>query len=190
MTLLTDWQIRKRIQHGANLNVEPVDLEEQLQPASLDIRLGNEFREFVYKVNDATGIIHFDDDISDEMEKTVIDDNGTYLIHPGDFVLAETKEHFEIPDDVVGRVTGRSSIGRLGITVHQTAGLFDPGFEGTGVLELANVSNRPIALEPGMRIAQMTFEELDYHSEIPYNSTRNKYQNQDGAVPSRIQEDK
>jgi len=189
MTLLTDSEIKHRLRARDGLKVEPVDLEEQLQPVSLDIRLGTEFREFKHN-SESPSIIHFDDDIEEEMEKTVISDDGTFILHPDEFVLSDTKEYFEIPDNIVGEVTGRSSIGRLGVTVHQTAGLFDPGFCGKGVLELKNVSERPVALEPGMRIAQMTFEKLNSSCNEPYNSERNKYQNQNGAVPSKINQDK
>jgi dCTP deaminase len=189
MTLLTDLEIKHRLRAKDGLEVEPVDLEEQLQPASLDIRLGTEFREFKHD-SESPSIIHFDDDIEEKMEKTVISDDGTFILHPDEFVLADTKEYFEIPDNILGEVTGRSSVARLGITVHQTAGLFDPGFYGNGVLEIKNVSKRPVAIEPGMRIAQMTFEKLSSSCSEPYNSDRNKYQGQEGAVPSKINEDK
>lgn len=185
MTVLPDHKIASEIAYG-ELEIEPVNLQEQLQPASLDIRLGNKFEEF----EESDEIISLDTDITSEMLETHVDDNGKVIVYPGDFYLANTKESFSFPDNIMGELTGRSSVGRLGITVHQTAGLFDPGFSAPdGVLEIANVSNRPVELEPGMRIAQMKFTRLEGSANNPYNSEDNKYQNQEGAVASKINHD-
>jgi len=184
MTILPDHRIRRAINSG-RIGVEPVNLDEQLQPASLDIRLGNEFREYT----GSESIIKRDTSVSDEMVMTDVADDEKIILFPDDFYLATTKEEFDISSRFLARLTGRSSIGRLGIAVHQTAGLFDPGFTGQGVLELSNVSDKPIELQPGMRIAQMTFEKLTSQPEEPYNEEDNRYQNQQGAVPSRVNED-
>lgn len=184
MTVLPDNEIKRKIQNTSQLTVEPVNFEEQLQPASLDIRLGNEFKEFV----DSSDSLTLGDDFESEMEKTVVDDNGSIIVFPGDFYLANTKEYFEFPDFIEGELTGRSSVGRMGITVHQTAGIFDPGFRGEGVLEINNVGNRPVKLEPGMRIAQMVFHKMSGRASVPYNEERNRYQGQEGAVESKIGE--
>lgn len=186
MGVLPDHKISSELAYG-ELEIEPVNLSEQLQPASLDIRLGNNFKRFYNKEE----IISIDDDISSEMlERGVEDGSGGIIIWPGDFYLADTKESFNIPDNILGELTGRSSVGRMGITVHQTAGLFDPGFEApSGVLEITNVSNKPVKLEPGMRIAQMTFTKLDGSANNPYNEEDNKYQGQEGAVASKINQD-
>lgn len=189
MTLLPDHKIARELSYG-ELEVDPVNLDEQLQPASLDIRLGNKFKQYSYEdmwVDLPNDAISVNDNISEKMDSFT--EKEEVVLMPESFLLADTKEYFEIPNDMIGRVTGRSSIGRLGISIHQTAGLFDPGFQGKGVLEIANVSNRPIALEPGMRIGQMTFEKLDGSANNPYNEEDNKYQGQEGATESRIHED-
>lgn len=183
MTLLPDQLIKQEMMFG-DLEVSPVDLEEQLQPASLDIRMGEKFS--VEKGENYIIDSREDTPSVDYLERTIED---SLLIDPGEFLLVNTKEHFSIPDYLIGEVTGRSSIGRLGITVHQTAGLFDPGFEGQGVLEIKNVSKSKIHLYPGQRVAQMTFQKLEEPAQNPYNSEDNKYQNQEGAVPSRINDD-
>lgn len=185
MGVLPDHKISSELAYG-ELEIEPVNLSEQLQPASLDIRLGNNFKCF----NGTEEIIGIDHDIEAEMLERTVDDGDKIILWPGDFYLADTKESFDIPDNILGELTGRSSVGRMGITVHQTAGLFDPGFKApSGVLEIANVSNHPVKLEPGMRIAQMTFTKLDGSANNPYNEEDNKYQGQEGAVASKINQD-
>jgi len=184
MSLLPDYQIAEELAYG-ELEIEPVDLEEQLQPASLDIRLGNGFSQF----NPEDGIIDVEEGIENMFDETV-PDNSEIIVYPGDFYIANTKESFDIPDYILGKLTGRSSVARLGINVHQTAGLFDPGFNAPdGVLEISNVGSRPVKLKPGMRIAQMTFHELKEPSNSPYNDEDNKYQGQEGVTKSRIEED-
>lgn len=184
MGLLPDHKIAGELAYG-ELEVEPVDLNEQLQPASLDIRLGNHFKQFPENGE----IIDVEEGV-EEMIEDVLDEKDEIVIYPGDFYLADTKESFSIPDNILGSLTGRSSIARLGITVHQTAGLFDPGFSApSGVLEITNVGNRPVKLKPGMRIAQMTFKKLDGSANNPYNEEDNKYQGQKGATGSKIDND-
>jgi len=184
MGVLPDHKIARELAYG-ELEVEPVNLDEQLQPASLDIRLGNHFKQF--PVNDK--IIDVQQGV-EEMVEDVLEEKDEIVVYPDDFFLADTKESFDIPPDILGELTGRSSVARLGITVHQTAGLFDPGFSApSGVLEITNVGNRPVKLKPGMRIAQMTFTKLDGSANNPYNEDDNKYQGQEGATESRIHED-
>jgi dCTP deaminase len=183
MTALADWQIVEEIEYG-DLNVEPVNYDNQLQPASLDVRLGNKYRTISDKVETInTG--DFDSDYVFSQEDTV-ESPDILGLWPGDFILTNTLETFDFPDYILGEITGRSSIGRLGVTIHQTAGLFDPGFNGEGVLEIHNVSDKKILLHPGQRIAQMKFQYLDAPSSSPYNSEDNSYQEQEGATPSRF----
>jgi dCTP deaminase len=185
MTVLADWQIVEEIEYG-DLNVEPVNYENQLQPATLDVRLGNKYRTISEKV-ETIDTQDFDSGCVFTEENT-IELPDAFGLWPGDFILTNTMETFDFPDCILGEITGRSSIGRLGITVHQTAGLFDPGFTGEGVLEIHNVSDKKIILHPGQRIAQMKFQYLDAPASSPYNSEDNSYQEQEGATPSRFTE--
>ena len=112
------------------------------------------------------------------------------ILHPGDFVLGTTKEHVEIPHDLVAAVEGRSSLGRLAVIVHATAGWIDPGYHGEITLELSNLGAAPVALTPGMRVCQLVFTELKSRATRPYGEQRgSKYQDQKGPTASRIQED-
>jgi dCTP deaminase len=124
-------------------------------------------------------------------ELELIDEVNPFILHPGEFVLAVTMERVEVPPDLVGRLDGKSSLGRLGLIVHSTAGFVDPGFEGHLTLELSNVANLPIAIYPGMRIGQLSFYELTTAAENPYGSGEagSKYQGQRGPTPSRVHED-
>ncbi|MFB6094989.1 MAG: dCTP deaminase, partial [Halodesulfurarchaeum sp.] len=125
-----------------------------------------------------------------EGESATASDEGHFIVHPGDFVLGTTKERVEIPDDLIAHVEGRSSLGRLAIVVHATAGIVDPGYQGQITLELSNLGNAPVALRPGMRISQLTFTELTSPAERPYGEERgSKYQDQSGPQASRIQRD-
>jgi dCTP deaminase len=184
--ILSDGDIRRRLDSG-ELVVAPLDDPElQIQPASIDLRLGREFLEFQH-----TNIpcIHpnSEQEIEEYVEETVVDQDGEFILHPGDFVLGTTKERVEIPDDLIAHVEGRSSLGRLAIVVHATAGLCDPGYCGQITLELSNLGAAPVALEPDMRISQLTFTELSSAAERPYGEERgSKYQEQEGPQASRI----
>ena len=175
--ILSDADIRRRLEDG-DLVIEPLDDPElQIQPASVDLRLGREFLEFE---NANISCIH------PESEREV----DEYVLHPGDFVLGTTVEQVEIPADLIAHVEGRSSLGRLAVVVHATAGLCDPGYQGQITLELSNLGTAPVALSPGMRISQLTFTELTSPAERPYGSERgSKYQGQSGPQASRIQHD-
>ncbi len=207
--ILSDGDIRRRLDEGS-LVVEPLDDPElQIQPASLDMRLGREFLEFqqtnVPCIRPARGT-----DAADYTAKTVVgtpenqrtlhdfesetdatlQERDEFILHPGDFVLGTTKERVEIPDDLIAHVEGRSSLGRLAIVVHATAGIVDPGYNGQITLELSNLGSAPVALEPDMRISQLTFTELKNRAERPYGEERgSKYQGQRGPQASRIEGD-
>jgi dCTP deaminase len=207
--ILSDADIAARLDSG-DLVIEPIeDRDLQIQPASIDLRLGREFLEFK-----RTNIpcIHPDrgEEVDDYVTKTTVpmgpggeqttlssgydaDDrfeSGEFILHPGDFVLGTTIERVEIPDDLIAHVEGRSSLGRLAIVVHATAGIIDPGYRGQVTLELSNLGSAPVALTPGMRISQLTFTELKTPAERPYGEERgSKYQDQTGPQASRIQGD-
>ncbi|WP_256392339.1 dCTP deaminase [Natronoarchaeum rubrum] len=184
--ILSDADILRRLEDG-DLVVEPLDDPDiQIQPASVDLRLGREFLEF-----QRTNIpcIHPDSsqEVDEYVSETVVDEGGEFILHPGDFVLGTTKERVEIPNDLIAHVEGRSSLGRLAIVVHATAGLCDPGYKGQITLELSNLGAAPVALAPDMRISQLTFTELSTPAERPYGAERgSKYQDQSGPQASKI----
>ena len=174
--ILSDKTILKMLDEK-NLVIEPVT-KEQIQPASVDIRLGNTFS----IVDDSpSGIITLDGSIN---YKTITTD--TYLLLPGQFVLATTMEYFELPDDLTAFVEGRSSLGRMGLFI-QNAGWVDPGFKGEITLELFNANRCAIELKAGRRVGQLVFAQMDDHALNPYNG---KYQGQKGATGSRVFMDK
>lgn len=210
--ILSDGDIRRRLELG-DIVIEPLDDPElQIQPASVDLRLGREFLTF-----DRSNIqcIHPNKgyDVDRYVSQTTLpgssrngqqtlgefeltpstngeDVQEEFVLHPGDFVLGTTKERVGIPPDLIAHVEGRSSLGRLAIVVHATAGICDPGFEGKITLELSNLGTAPVALTPDMRIAQVTFTELSSPAERPYGVERgSKYQGQTGPQASRIQQD-
>ena len=170
--ILSDKTIFKMLEEK-NLVIEPLT-EEQVQPASVDIRLGNTFS----IVDDSpTGMISLSSEIK---YKTITADK--YIILPGQFVLATTMEYFELPDDLTAFVEGRSSLGRMGLFI-QNAGWVDPGFKGEITLELFNANRCAIELQAGRRVGQLVFAKLDEHALNPYNG---KYQGQRGATGSRV----
>ena len=187
--ILSDADIRRRLADG-ELVVEPLaDPELQVQPASIDLRLGREFLEF-QRTN--ISCIHHDSEreVDEYVEESHVEAGEDFVLHPGDFVLGTTKERVEIPPDLIAHVEGRSSLGRLAVVVHATAGLADPGYQGQITLELSNLGTAPVALTPGMRISQLTFTELKSPAERPYGTERgSKYQGQSGPQASRIQSD-
>jgi dCTP deaminase len=187
--ILSDGDLLDRLERG-DLVVEPLDdPETQIQPASIDLRLGNRFLEF-RRTN--IPCIHPDSEreVDDYVSETVIEPGGEFILHPGDFVLGTTKERVEVPPDLVANVEGRSSLGRLAVVVHATAGFIDPGFKGKITLELSNLGTAPVALRPETRISQLVFTELVSPARRPYGKERgSKYQDQDGPQASRIQDD-
>jgi dCTP deaminase len=180
MSVLSDRSIRQEIESG-RLVIEPWD-ERYLQPASVDLRLGREFRVFR---NYRLPYIDPKSEMDNLTDLEVIDDEHPFILHPGEFALAVTVERVEIPDDLVGRLDGKSSLGRLGLIVHSTAGFVDPGFKGRLTLELTNIINLPVALYYNMPVSQISFVRLTTPSEHPYGKEGSKYQGQDGPEASR-----
>jgi dCTP deaminase len=162
-SVLSDATIRDLIDSG-RIVIDPWD-PDMVQPASVDVRLGNSFRVFH---NHRIQSIDLADPPRDLTEHVEVDEGGEFVIHPGEFVLGRTVELVEIPDDIVCRIEGKSSIGRLGLVVHATAGFVDPGFKGTLTLEITNFNSVPIVLRPGLPIAQLSFMTLDQAAERPY----------------------
>lgn len=175
--VLSDRNILRRIENGS-IVVEPFE-EENLEPASLDLRLGSDFKIAKSGYRDAIDVANTRDD---EFSYTEYDESVT--VCPGAFVLATTKEKISMPSDIVAEVLGRSSLGRLGISVHQTAGFIDPGFEGQITLEISNHGPSDVILREGARICQIVFSELSSPAIEPYGHDGSQYQNQSGATPS------
>ena len=188
--ILSDADILRRLEEG-DLVVEPLDDPDiQIQPASVDLRLGREFLEFQH-ANIPCIHPNSENEVDEYVEETVVGEDEEFILHPGDFVLGTTHERVAIPDDLIAHVEGRSSLGRLAIVVHATAGLADPGFQGHITLELSNLGTAPVALTPGMRISQLTFTELKTPADRPYGEGRgSKYQDQSGPQASKIQGDR
>ncbi|MGQ0535605.1 MAG: dCTP deaminase [Methanobacteriota archaeon] len=189
--LLSDRDIEARLAKG-DLVIEPLeDPSLQIQPASVDLRLGPDF--LVFKSPHIPYIDTKDPKASLEAytEKLHVLPGQPFIMHPGEFALGTTIERVELPDDLVARVEGRSSLGRLAIVVHATAGFIDPGFKGHITLELSNLGKVPVALHPGMRVSQIAIYPLSSPSRRPYGPARgSKYQGQVGPVPSRISSDR
>ena len=181
--VLSDRDIRRQIAQG-RIVIDPYD-DDAVQPASVDLRLGSPL--LVENPSQLALIDPFER--SDDQWRTVeLYETAHYPLQPGEFALGITAENVEIPDDIVGRLDGKSSLGRLGLVVHSTAGFVDPGWQGKLTLELSNLSNRPIALYKGMKISQISFVWLSSPAERPYGSEglNSKYQGQMEPVPSRF----
>lgn len=187
--VLSDQDIQKSLE-TKRITIDPFpDLSVQLGSCSIDLRLGTRFRVFDY--SRYPYIDPNKKDYSNEITKVVEVKNGdNFIMQPGDFVLAVTLERVIIPSDLMGRLEGRSSLGRLGLVVHSTASIFDPGWNGNPVLELGNLGRMAISLTPGMRICAMTFEELSSSAHFPYVEKKNaKYTFQNGPEESRIHQE-
>lgn len=182
MSVLSDRRIRKELAAGTIL-IDPLG-PGAVQPASVDLRLGRQFRVFR---NSRIPYIDVKREYPDLTELVEIDDERPFVLHPGEFALAVTLERVRLPDYIVGRLEGKSSLGRLGLLIHSTAGYVDPGWDGALTLELSNVANLPITLYYGMKVSQISFLALTEPAEHPYGSkeTGSKYQGQEGPTPSR-----
>src|SRR3989344_4419989 len=183
--LLSDFDIKKEIKKK-NIVIRPApDFSQQLSACSLDLHLGNEFRVFEYS---ALPFIDIKKTIPQNLTRVVtIKKNESFVVQPGEFVIAATEEWVELSNQIAARLEGRSSLGRLGIIVHATAALFPPGWRGAPVLELGNIARMPVSLYPGMRICAFSFEYVSSPVETPYYKNKNaKYRNQKGAVASKI----
>ena len=180
--LLSDRDIKQESASG-RVKLEPYS-EDMVQPASVDIRLDRFFRTFE---NHKYQFIDPREDQQDMTRLVEVDASEPFVLHPGEFVLGSTFEVVTLPDDIAARVEGKSSLGRLGLLTHATAGFIDPGFSGHVTLELSNVSNLPVTLWPGMKIGQLCFIKMSSASEHPYGSNvyGSRYQNQRGPTPSR-----
>ena len=180
--LMSDRDIRASIEAG-QIGLEPLEMD-LLQPSSFDVRLDRFFRLFD---NHKYAFIDPAEDQSDLTQLIEVDPNEAFILHPGEFVLGSTYEFVTLPDNIAARLEGKSSLGRLGLMTHSTAGFVDPGFKGHVTLELANVSNLPIKLWPGMKVGQLCFFQLSSPSETPYGSEKynNRYQGQRGPTASR-----
>ncbi|HET9720897.1 MAG TPA: dCTP deaminase [Solirubrobacteraceae bacterium] len=182
MSVLSDATIRELV--GAHrITIDPWE-PSHVQPASVDLRLGDSFRVFH---NHRTASIDLRNPPANLTEEVVIPAGEAFVIHPGEFALGRTLEYVELPDDIVARIEGKSSLGRLGLIVHATAGFCDPGFRGTLTLELNNLTRVPILLYPGLPIAQLSFMTLDRPAARPYGSPGlgSHYQGQRAATESR-----
>lgn len=187
--ILPDFKIKQFILDGI-IQINPLpDFENQLGPCSLDLKLGNSIKVFKKNLNtflDLKNIKNFEN----LMDEILIKDGDSFILEPKSFALAITKENFSLPDDIMARLEGRSSLARLGIIVHLTASRFDPGFSGQAVLELYNLGSIPVILYEGMRICSLIFEKLDSKSEFPYGSKqKHKYINQNNPLASKIHKD-
>ena len=180
--LLSDRDIRQELDAG-RIGLDPLDLG-MVQPSSIDVRLDRFFRLF-----DNHKYHHIDPsaDQPDLTRLVEVDPNEPFVLHPGEFVLGATFELVTLPDDVAARLEGKSSLGRLGLLTHSTAGFIDPGFSGHVTLELSNVATLPITLWPGMKIGQLCFFRLSSPAEHPYGSEKygSRYQGQRGPTASR-----
>lgn len=186
MAVLSDKDIKKALREG-KITINSIS-PEQIGPSSVDLRLGNKF--MVFKHAEVTHINPKESQNDDLMEMVEIAEGKSFIIHPGEFVLANTMEYIRLPDDIVARLDGRSSWGRLGIVIHSTAGSVDPGFEGQLTLEIANISKVPVMLWPCLKICRITFDTLTSPSEMPYNKRKgSKYLKQTGPNASRISEE-
>src|SRR3990167_11342252 len=187
--VLSDRDIKKYLQSGKIRIIPEPDLSEQLGSCSIDLKLGNSFR--IFEHSKYPFIDPFDPKNTDGVTKLVeVRNKEPFILHPNDFVLATTVESFELPDHLLARLEGRSSLGRLGIVVHSTASVFEPGWKGKVVMELGNMGRMPVALYAGMRVCALTFEELSSPSDVPYNKKKSaKYLGQEEPIPSKISQD-
>ncbi len=183
-SVLSDGTIRRLVNEG-RIVIDPWD-ETMVQPASVDLRLGNSFRVFH---NHRVSAIDLKNPPQDLTEPVTIEPREPFVIHPGEFCLGRTEEWVELPDDIVARIEGKSSLGRLGLIVHATAGFCDPGWKGTLTLELNNLTRVPIKLWAGLPIAQLSFMTLDQAAERPYGHPElgSHYHGQREATESRYE---
>lgn len=177
--VLSDHDIKIELEKG-RIVLDPF-CQELIQPASIDLRLGSDFR--VFRNSDHVAI---DPEVHQPnlTEQIVVPDGEAFVLHPGQFALGTTLERIAVPDDILGKLEGKSSLGRLGLMIHSTAGYIDPGWDGQITLELSNVASLPILLKPGMRIGQISFERMSSPVDVPYGTPGlgSHYQGQRGAT--------
>jgi dCTP deaminase len=183
--ILSDRSIREEIARG-RIEIDPFD-DGCVQPSSVDLHVDRKFRTFH---NARYPYIDVKKEMPELTELVEVDDDNPFILHPGEFVLGSTQERVRIPDDLVARLEGKSSLGRLGLLIHSTAGYVDPGWDGYLTLELSNVANLPITIYAGMKIGQISFFRLTTPAEQPYGAAgRGKYQGQQGPTASRFFEE-
>ena len=180
--VLSDRTIREELD-AKRIVIDPL-AEQSIQPSSVDLHVDRFFRLFR---NHSMRVIDVKDDLEDLTELVEIPTGEALILHPGEFVLGSTLERVTLPDDLVARLEGKSSLGRLGLLIHSTAGFVDAGWDGHLTLELSNVANLPITVYPGMKIGQISFLRMSTPAESPYGSAGlgSKYQGQRGPTPSR-----
>lgn len=180
--ILSDRDLRALIESGS-LVIDPFD-PNSVQPSSIDLRVGSQFRVFA---NSRYPFIDVREPMEGLTELVEATEDEPFILHPGEFVLGSTLERVGLPHDKVGRLEGKSSLGRLGLLIHSTAGFVDAGFDGYLTLELSNVANLPITLYPGMKIGQLCLFDMSSPAERPYGSVElgSKYHGQVGPTPSR-----
>jgi dCTP deaminase len=180
--VLSDQAIRRLIEAG-RIGIDPYE-PQLMQPSSLDVRVDRLFRVFR---NSRYPYIDVKSEQEELTELVEVDGAEPFILHPGEFVLGSTLERVTLPDDLVARLEGKSSLGRLGLLIHSTAGFIDPGFDGHVTLELSNVANLPITIYPEMKIGQLSFVQMSEPALAPYGSggLGSKYQGQRGPTPSR-----
>jgi dCTP deaminase len=181
--VLSDRTIRRLLEEG-RIGIDPY-ADELLQPSSVDVRVDRLFRVFRNSRYPFIDVKEPMEDLTELVE--VADDEQPFILHPGEFVLGSTLERIRLPDDLVARLEGKSSLGRLGLLIHSTAGFIDPGWDGHVTLELSNVANLPITIYFGMKIGQVSFVQMTEPAETPYGAGElgSKYQGQQGPTPSR-----
>jgi dCTP deaminase len=180
--VLADRTIRRLVGEG-RIAIDPFD-DELVQPSSVDVRVDRFFRVFR---NARYPYIDVKRPMEDLTELVEIDGDEPFILHPGEFVLGSTLERVTLPDDLVARLEGKSSLGRLGLLIHSTAGFIDPGWDGHVTLELSNVANLPITIYVGMKIGQLSFVQMTEPADTPYGAATlgSKYKGQTGPTPSR-----
>ena len=180
--ILSDRTIREQLDAG-RIIIDPLG-DDCIQPSSVDLHVDRYFRVFR---NHTMGMIDVKQDLEDLTELVEVDEEGVFMLHPGEFVLGSTQERVALPDDLVARLEGKSSLGRLGLLIHSTAGFVDAGWDGHLTLELSNVANLPITLYPGMKIGQISFLQMTTAADQPYGTGAlgSKYKGQRGPTPSR-----
>lgn len=184
--IYSDRSIREAVDSGSII-IDPFE-PSFVQPSSVDLRVSDGFRVFVNHRYSEIDPRSPQDDLTQLVE---VGDDDAFMLHPGEFVLGSTLERVKLGDDVVARLEGKSSLGRLGLLIHSTAGFVDPGFEGHITLELSNVATLPIAIYPGMKIGQISFYKMTTPADSPYGSPElgSKYQGQSGPTASRSHRD-
>jgi dCTP deaminase len=180
--VLADRTIRQLLDAG-RIGIDPFD-ESLIQPSSVDVRVDRFFRVFHNARYPYIDVKQPQEELTELVE---VDEETPFILHPGEFVLGSTLERITLPDDLVARLEGKSSLGRLGLLIHSTAGFIDPGWDGHVTLELSNVANLPITIYHGMKIGQLSFVQLTEPAALPYGADGlgSKYQGQRGPTPSR-----